>query len=148
MESQQKWALVWTKVKAMEWCCLLACSQLTLHGLLHGYFFMKPRTIYPGMSSCTMKAGPSLSQSLIKKMLYAGQWWHMPLLPALVFWGRVSLCSPGCPGTHSVDQSGLEVTLLIFKASRWFILWISLQFGFVSSFTIRFRLHILGRNVI
>jgi hypothetical protein len=27
----------------------------------------------------------------------------------LVFWDRVSLCSPGCPGTHSVDQTGLEL---------------------------------------
>jgi hypothetical protein len=24
-----------------------------------------------------------------------------------VFQGRVSPCSPGCPGTHSVDQAGL-----------------------------------------
>jgi hypothetical protein len=24
-----------------------------------------------------------------------------------VFWDRVSLCSPGCPGTHFVDQAGL-----------------------------------------
>jgi hypothetical protein len=28
----------------------------------------------------------------------------------LFFWDRVSLCSPGCPGTHSVDQAGLELT--------------------------------------
>ena len=27
----------------------------------------------------------------------------------LVLWDRVSLCSPGCPGTHSVDQAGLEL---------------------------------------
>jgi hypothetical protein len=27
----------------------------------------------------------------------------------LVFRDRVSLCSPGCPGTHSVDQAGLEL---------------------------------------
>jgi hypothetical protein len=27
----------------------------------------------------------------------------------LVFWDRVSLCSPSCPGTHSVDQAGLEL---------------------------------------
>ena len=27
----------------------------------------------------------------------------------LFFWDRVSLCSPGCPGTHSVDQPGLEL---------------------------------------
>jgi hypothetical protein len=26
-----------------------------------------------------------------------------------VFPDRVSLCSPGCPGTHSVDQAGLEL---------------------------------------
>ena len=25
------------------------------------------------------------------------------------FGDRVSLCSPGCPGTHSVDQAGLEL---------------------------------------
>jgi hypothetical protein len=29
----------------------------------------------------------------------------------LVFWDRVSLCNPGCPGTHSVDQAVLELTL-------------------------------------
>ena len=27
----------------------------------------------------------------------------------LVFQDRVSLCSPGCPGTHFLDQSGLEL---------------------------------------
>jgi hypothetical protein len=27
----------------------------------------------------------------------------------LVFRDRVSLCSPGCPGTHSVVQAGLEL---------------------------------------
>jgi hypothetical protein len=26
-----------------------------------------------------------------------------------VFWDRVSLYSLGCPGTHSVDQAGLEL---------------------------------------
>ena len=26
-----------------------------------------------------------------------------------VFRDRVSLCSPGCPGTHSVDQADLEL---------------------------------------
>jgi hypothetical protein len=30
-------------------------------------------------------------------------------LTSLVFRDRVSLCSPGCPGTHSVDQAGLEL---------------------------------------
>ena len=33
-------------------------------------------------------------------------------------WDRVSLCSPGCPGTHSVDQAGLELRYLPASASR------------------------------
>jgi hypothetical protein len=36
----------------------------------------------------------------------------------LVFRDRVSLCSPGCPGTHSVDQVGLELRNLPASASR------------------------------
>ena len=34
------------------------------------------------------------------------------------FWDRVSLCSPGCPGTHSVDQVGLKLRNLPASASR------------------------------
>jgi hypothetical protein len=36
----------------------------------------------------------------------------------LFFWDRVSLCSPGCPGTHSVDQAGLELRNPPSSASR------------------------------
>jgi hypothetical protein len=36
----------------------------------------------------------------------------------LFVWDRVSLCSPGCPGTHSVDQAGLELRNLPASASR------------------------------
>jgi hypothetical protein len=35
-----------------------------------------------------------------------------------VFRDRVSLCSPGCPGTHFVDQAGLELRNLPASASR------------------------------
>jgi hypothetical protein len=35
----------------------------------------------------------------------------------LVFPDRVSLCSPGCPGTHAVDQAGLELRNLPASAS-------------------------------
>jgi hypothetical protein len=35
----------------------------------------------------------------------------------LVFWDRVSLCCPGCPGTHSVEQAGLELRNLPASAS-------------------------------
>jgi hypothetical protein len=34
------------------------------------------------------------------------------------FWDRVSLYSPGCPGTHFVDQAGLELKNLPASASR------------------------------
>jgi hypothetical protein len=34
------------------------------------------------------------------------------------FQDRVSLCSPGYPGTHSVDQAGLELRNLPASASR------------------------------
>jgi hypothetical protein len=36
----------------------------------------------------------------------------------LCFPDRVSLCSPGCPGTHSVDQAGLEPRNLPASASQ------------------------------
>jgi hypothetical protein len=34
------------------------------------------------------------------------------------FRDRVSLCSPGCPGTHFVDQADLELRNLPASASR------------------------------
>jgi hypothetical protein len=36
----------------------------------------------------------------------------------LVFQDKVSLYSPGCPGTHSVDQAGLELRNRPASASR------------------------------
>jgi hypothetical protein len=36
----------------------------------------------------------------------------------LVFQDRVSLYSPGCPGTHSVDQPGLDLRNLLASASQ------------------------------
>ena len=35
-----------------------------------------------------------------------------------VFQDRVSLCSPGCSGTHSVDQAGLDLRNLPASASQ------------------------------
>ena len=43
------------------------------------------------------------------------------LFVCFLFWffsDRVSLCSPGCPGTHSVDQAGLELRNLPASASQ------------------------------
>jgi hypothetical protein len=35
-----------------------------------------------------------------------------------LFQDRVSLCSPGCPGTHSVDQAGLKLRNPLASASQ------------------------------
>ena len=40
------------------------------------------------------------------------------LVLVLVFRDRVSLCSPGCPGTHFVDQAGFELRNPSASASR------------------------------
>jgi hypothetical protein len=40
------------------------------------------------------------------------------VLFCFVFRDRVSLCSPGCPGTHSVDQADLELRNPPVSASR------------------------------
>jgi hypothetical protein len=40
------------------------------------------------------------------------------LLFVFVFRDRVSLCSPGCPGTHFVDQASLELRNLPASASQ------------------------------
>jgi hypothetical protein len=39
-----------------------------------------------------------------------------------VFQGMVSLCSPGCPGTHSVEQAVLEIRNLPASASQVLVL--------------------------
>jgi hypothetical protein len=36
-------------------------------------------------------------------------WFFGLFLFLFFFWDRVSLCSPGCPGTHSVDHTGFEL---------------------------------------
>jgi hypothetical protein len=53
------------------------------------------------------------------KFSRAEQWWHMPfclfvffvvvVLFLFLFFKTVSLYSPGCPGTHFVDQAGHEL---------------------------------------
>jgi hypothetical protein len=41
---------------------------------------------------------------------------------ALFFPDRVSLCNPGCPGTHSVDQAGLKLRNPPASASQVLVL--------------------------
>ena len=43
--------------------------------------------------------------------------WFVFVVVVFVFQDRVSLYSPGCPGTHFVDQGGLELRNLLPSAS-------------------------------
>jgi hypothetical protein len=43
---------------------------------------------------------------------------HFHVCLFVVFQDKVSLCSPGCPGTHFVDQAGLELRNLPASASQ------------------------------
>jgi hypothetical protein len=65
---------------------------------------------------------PDLEQGPSQPSHLCGQW-RMLLLFFFFFLGggfqdRVSLCSPGCPGTHFVDQAGLELRNPPTSASR------------------------------
>jgi hypothetical protein len=44
--------------------------------------------------------------------------WVIFCFDLICFFETVSLCSPGCPGTHSVDQAGLELRNLPVSASQ------------------------------
>jgi hypothetical protein len=59
---------------------------------------------------------PSHHSSPSNSVLFFGFGWLVGWF--LVFRHRVSLCSPGCPGTHSVDQAGLELSNLLASASQ------------------------------
>ena len=53
-------------------------------------------------------------------------WYLLQLLSTLIFlngiWDRVSLCSPGCPGTSYINQGGFE--LRDPSASVFWVLWL------------------------
>jgi hypothetical protein len=49
------------------------------------------------------------------------------LFVCLFFRNRVSLCSPGCPGTHSVDQAGLVLRNPPASASQVLVMLYILQ---------------------
>jgi hypothetical protein len=79
------------------------------------YTMALPLWIYPGSFSVHLKffhmEGRQVTKSTLiihclTKQLYSGQLLFVCLF---VFRYRVSLCSPGCPGTHFVDQAGLEL---------------------------------------
>jgi hypothetical protein len=57
-----------------------------------------------------LNSGPSLQPDLLFCFVF--------FVLFFAFRDRVSLCSPGCPGTHSVDQAGLQLRNLPASASQ------------------------------
>jgi hypothetical protein len=99
-----------------------------LEGALRAFGGEKPSSfphiggpVMQNMSTDTMVARQILSESNFCKCLLNGYitGFKGELVPGFVlngyccilfFQDRVSLCSPDCPGTHFVDQAGLELT--------------------------------------
>jgi hypothetical protein len=78
------------------------------------FFFFKDLFIYFMYMSFTVPV-----QMVVSHHVVAGIWTQDKHRFCLfVFWDRVSLYSPGCPGTHFVDQAGLELRNPPASASR------------------------------
>jgi hypothetical protein len=67
----------------------------------------------PYWSAAILGRGLSRRVSHLKSLCSPSQCSHIEyiifLLFTFFFFFLVSLCSPGCPGSHSVDQDGLEL---------------------------------------
>jgi hypothetical protein len=73
--------------------------------------------------SVSVSLSLSFSYTLTHSHIHTHKFWFCFCFVCLVGWflvfrDRVSLYSPGCPGTHFVDQAGLELRNLPDSASR------------------------------
>jgi hypothetical protein len=92
---------------------------------------MEIRSLLPIYFSCWLTSGEMLKLGPGAPCIRGRSWTtELTPLPSLnlrqesfffffFFWDRVSLCSPGCPGTHSVAQAGLELRNPPASASRF-----------------------------
>jgi hypothetical protein len=90
-------------------------------GKAHTFPDWKPKTFFSFYGKCSLrdKRPNQLSfpiyhlsywvTALRSYLLHRGDWTGWPASKPFLFWDRVSLCSPGCLGTHFVDQAGLEL---------------------------------------
>jgi hypothetical protein len=85
--------------------------------------------------------------------LYCCYWSLLRLLAKIkcivvIVWDRVSLCSPSCPGTHSVDKAGLELRDLTASAS--YVLELracATTTSLITSFSIAITASLITRNL-
>jgi hypothetical protein len=82
------------------------------------FFLWECRTPLVHQVSAVLGTSPLTEASQVAPAPIVGPTWRLSctsacllacLLVFFVFQDRVSLCSPGCPGTHSVDQAGLKL---------------------------------------
>jgi hypothetical protein len=105
------------------WQIILCCSSLITHILsrvwmsksIQGSMLSFHSGIYHVAWNTSLGKGMAitLSHFALHLSVFDGSF-------CFCFWffqDRVSLCSPGCPGTHSVDQAGLKLRNLPASAS-------------------------------
>jgi hypothetical protein len=117
--------IISTRPTEFIWWCSYVCAFRTDHLVLKSQLggsslgntdilFLSLSTP-PSLSHQSLLAGSSLSRGGALRDFphlhwYINQCCHCSGLVCLFvcFWDSVSLCSPGCPGTWSVDKAGLE----------------------------------------
>jgi len=92
-------------------CLALICFVLFFQDRVSLYSLGCPGTHSVDQAGLELRNPPaSASRVLGLKVCATTPGWQSVFLFGWFFWDRVSLCSPGCPGTHSADQAGLELS--------------------------------------
>jgi hypothetical protein len=80
-------------------------------------FSISPSALFPSVSGTLLPMNHSSEQADLLRVFSFFSFFFF-FAGGGRFRDRVSLCSPGCPGTHSVDQAGRELRNPPASASR------------------------------
>ena len=111
LKHQEGWELPWS-LEPSSCLCLPSCcrdARLKIHATTLGFFFSKG-VPWGWNSSC--QACPLVCLFFYRAMSEA--WEDLPPPPQ----ARISLYTPGCPGTCSVDQAGFKFRDSLASASK------------------------------
>jgi hypothetical protein len=100
----------WGRNDAYWLACMLPCSLCSLFSYIPWDHLLTNGTTHNGLRPPTSITNfkNTLQTCLQTNLVFV--WFGLGLVWfGLVFPDRASLCSPGYPGTHSVDQAGLEL---------------------------------------
>ena len=112
----QLWASLWVQYRVhMQTCSLQTCPRRIWWNISTATKGTTSEWVQPDMHTTDTSWGTYLCV-LWHCVVWGGTWGHVGawfyvlfVCLVLVFRDRVSLCNPGCPGTHFVDQAGLEL---------------------------------------